>query len=68
MHKKTQQYFNIYVVVGFIGIFSLLYLFSFAFILNQVSSGSSRDIKKEYCLQNPVKCNIGIKKSRDRYN
>ena len=64
MKAKLSQYVNIYVVTGLIGIFSLLYIFSFAFVLSDVSSGSSRDMKKEYCEQNPEKCKINLDKAK----
>ncbi|MBN2815861.1 MAG: hypothetical protein JXQ67_04210 [Campylobacterales bacterium] len=64
MKREISKYLNIYVVTGFIGIFSLLYIFSFAFVLSDVSSGSSREMKKAYCEENPDECNVSIKKSQ----
>jgi len=60
MRKIVKKYFNIYVVTALIGGFSLLYLFSFAFVLSDVSGGSSREIKKKYCKKNPDDCNITL--------
>jgi hypothetical protein len=56
MKKTLSKYLNIYVVISLIGIFSFLYLFSFAFVLNDVATGSSSAIKKQFCLKNPAKC------------
>ena len=56
MKRKFSKYINIYVVIAFIGIFSFGYLFSFIFVINDVSSGSSLKMKKEFCSQNPEKC------------
>ena len=64
MKVKLSQYVNIYVVTGLIGIFSILYILSFAFVISDVSSGSSRDMKKVYCEQNPEKCNVNIDKAK----
>ena len=61
MKKTIKKYFNIYVVTAFIGIFSILYLLSFAFVLNDVSGGSSREMKKVYCKKNPAECNVTVK-------
>ena len=61
MKKKINKYFNIYVVTAIIGICSLLYILSFAFVLSDVSSGSSREMKKVYCEKNPAECNVTIK-------
>jgi len=47
MKDKIKQYFNIYFVIAFIGIFSLLYMLSFMFVINDINSGSSAEIKKE---------------------
>lgn len=47
MKDKIKQYFNIYFVIAFIGIFSLLYMLSFMFVINDINSGSSAQIKKE---------------------
>lgn len=44
-------------------IFSFLYLFSFAFVLSDVSSGSSRDMKKKLCEEQPEVCIIPPNKS-----
>jgi hypothetical protein len=63
MKKSIEKYLNFYVVIGFIGFFSILYLFSFTFVLSDVSSGSSREMKKVYCEENPKECNLTIIKS-----
>ena len=47
MKDKIKQYFNIYFVIAFIGIFSLLYMLSFMFVINDIQNGSSAQIKKE---------------------
>ena len=47
MKEKIKQYLNIYFVIGFIGLFSLLYMLSFAFVLNDIQNGSSSQIKKD---------------------
>ncbi len=60
MRKTISKYLNIYVVTGLIGISSILYLISFVFILNDVTGGSSRDMKKKYCEKNPQECNVSI--------
>ena len=62
MRKTLRKYFNIYVVTGLIGVFSVLYILSFAFVLNDVSGGSSREMKKKYCEKNPDECNVSIKR------
>lgn len=64
MRKKIGKYFNIYVVTALIGGFSILYLFSFAFVINDVSGGSSREMKKKYCKKNPDECNVTLKRSK----
>jgi len=64
MRKTISKYLNIYVVTAFIGGFSILYLFSFAFVLNDVATGSSRDMKKAYCKENPNECNVSLKRSQ----
>lgn len=63
MKQTMSKYFNIYVVIALIGGFSFLYLFSFAFVLNDVANGSSSQMKKEYmekkkqlCLKDPTQC------------
>jgi len=63
MKHAISKYFNIYVVIALIGGFSFLYLFSFAFVLNDVANGSSSQMKKEYmekkkqlCLKDPTQC------------
>ena len=48
MLQQIKKYMNIYVVVGFIGVFSLLYMLSFVFIINDVANGSSVEMKREY--------------------
>jgi len=47
MKDKIKKYLNIYVVVGFIGFFSFLYMLSFVFILNDVANGSSAQMKRD---------------------
>jgi len=64
MRKKISKYFNIYVVTALIGGFSILYIFSYAFVFNDVTTGSSRDIKKAYCKKNPDECNVSLKRSQ----
>ncbi|MEN8303822.1 MAG: hypothetical protein ABFQ64_07115 [Campylobacterota bacterium] len=63
MRNAISKYFNIYVLVALIGGFSFFYLFSFAFVLNDVANGSSSQMKKEYmekkrqlCLSDPTQC------------
>jgi len=63
MKKTLSKYFNIYVVIALIGAFAFLYLFSFAFVLNDVTTGSSLKMKKkaiqkkkELCLKDPTQC------------
>jgi len=63
MKTKISKYFNIYVVTALIGGISFLYLLSFAFVINDVSNGSSLKMKKAYmehkkqlCLQDPSQC------------
>ena len=63
MKNSISKYFNIYVAIALIGGFSFLYLFSFAFVLNDVANGSSSQMKKEYmekkkqlCLQDSTQC------------
>jgi hypothetical protein len=48
MKKQIKKYLNIYVVVGFIGAFSFLYMMSFAFVLHDVTNGSSLQMKRDY--------------------
>lgn len=64
MRKTFSKYVNIYVVTAFIGGFSILYLFSFAFVMSDVSGGSSREMKKKYCEKNPDECNVTLKRSK----
>jgi hypothetical protein len=64
MRRTISKYVNIYVVTAFIGGFSILYLFSFAFVINDVSGGSSREMKKKYCEKNPDECNVTLKRSK----
>ncbi len=52
MLAQIKKYLNIYVVVGFIAAFSLLYMLSFVFVLNDVANGSSADMKREYLKKN----------------
>jgi hypothetical protein len=47
MKDKIKKYLNIYVVVGFIGFVSFLYMLSFAFVINDVASGSSAQMKRD---------------------
>lgn len=51
MKEKIKQYLNIYFVIGFIALFSFLYMLSFAFVLSDVANGSSSQIKKEKMLK-----------------
>jgi hypothetical protein len=62
MEKGIKKYFNIYMVLGLIAVSSVLYIFSFAFVLNDVAGGSSREMKKKYCEKNPQECNVSIKR------
>lgn len=62
MNKKISKYFNIYFVTAFIGIFSFLYLFSFAFVLSDVNNGSSRAMKQKLCEDQPKLCYVTPKK------
>ena len=48
MISKIKKYINIYVVAGFIGVLLLLYMLSLAFVMNDVASGSSAEMKEEY--------------------
>ncbi|QOP44788.1 hypothetical protein [Sulfurimonas paralvinellae] len=66
MRKTIKKYLNIYVVTALIGGFSVLYLFSFAFVLNDVTGGSSREMKKKYCKKNPDECNVTLKRQKLR--
>jgi len=47
MKRRVNKYFNIYVVSSLIGVFSFLYMLSFAFIINDVSNGSSLQMKRD---------------------
>lgn len=47
MKKIIKKYLNIYVVIALIGGFSFLYMLSFAFVLNDVSKGSSLQMKRD---------------------
>ena len=47
MRKRIKKYLNIYVVVGFIALFSFLYMASFAFVLHDVANGSSLQMKRD---------------------
>ena len=58
MRAKLSKYFNIYVVTALIGFFSFLYLFSFAFVISDVNSGSSRAIKQKLCKEQPEICYV----------
>jgi len=64
MKKSIKEYLNIYVVLGLIGVASVLYIFSFAFLFNDIAGSSSREIKKKYCEKNPQECNISIKRNK----
>lgn len=48
MPKRLKKYINIYVVVGLIGGFSILYMLSLVFIMNDVANGSSLQMKRDY--------------------
>jgi len=63
MRRKLSKYFNIYVVTALIGFFSFLYLFSFAFVISDVNSGSSRVMKQKLCEEQPKICYVSPKKS-----
>jgi len=63
---KRNKFFNIYFVTAFIGGFSILYLFSFVFVLNDMSGGSSREVKKKFCKKNPHECNVTLKRLREQ--
>jgi hypothetical protein len=63
MKNTIRKYFNIYFVIGFIGVFSFLYMLSFIFVINDINNGSSVEInkayiqhKKELCKQDPTQC------------
>lgn len=63
MKKALSKYLNIYVVIALIGGFSFLYLFSYAFVLHDVATGSSVKIKqkamekkRKLCLKDPTQC------------
>lgn len=58
MRKKFSKYFNIYFVIAFIGGFSMLYMLSFALVLNDINNGSSRAIKKKLCENDPKICYV----------
>ncbi|MEA3369971.1 MAG: hypothetical protein U9Q40_01375 [Campylobacterota bacterium] len=47
MKKIIKKYFNIYIVIALIGGFSFLYMLSFAFVINDVSKGSSLQMKRD---------------------
>lgn len=47
MRQTVKKYFNMYVVFGLISAFSFLYMLSFAFVINDVSNGSSLQMKKD---------------------
>ncbi len=59
---KRNKFFNIYFITALIGGLSIFYLLSFVFVLNDVSGGSSREMKKKYCKKNPHDCNITLKR------
>ena len=46
MKERIKKYLNIYFIIGFIGVFSVIYMFSFALVLNDVKKGSSVEIYK----------------------
>ena len=54
--KPNQRYFNILFVTYGVAFFSLMYIFSYAFILSDVSNGSSRAMKQKFCQENPGVC------------
>jgi len=56
MKKKINKYFNIYVVTSLIAGFSLLYMFSFAFVLNDVANGSSLQMKRDMMKKQNIQC------------
>lgn len=47
MKRIIKKYLNIYVVIALIGGFSFLYMLSFAFIVNDISKGSSLQMKRD---------------------
>lgn len=51
MRAKVKKYLNIYVVAGLIGGFVFLYLLSFIFVLNDVSNGSSAQMKRDLMMK-----------------
>jgi len=63
---KKNKFFNIYFVTALIGGFSILYLFSFVFVMHDMSGGSSREIKKKFCKKNPHECNVTLKRLKEK--
>ncbi|QSZ41887.1 hypothetical protein GJV85_07135 [Sulfurimonas aquatica] len=61
--KPNQRYVNIMIVTYGVAFFSLMYIFSYAFIFNDVSNGSSRAMKKKFCQENPDKCRVKPKRN-----
>lgn len=61
--KPNQKYVNILFVTYGVAFFSLIYIFSYVFILNDVNNGSSRAMKQKFCLENPDKCKVAPKKN-----
>ena len=61
--KPNQRYVNILYVTYGVAFFSLMYIFSYAFILTDVSNGSSRAMKQKFCHEN-----IGVCKNTPRKN
>lgn len=56
MNKKFSKYFNIYVVTSLILGFSIIYMLSFAVIINDVSNGSSLQMKRDMLKEQGLKC------------
>ena len=56
LFKPNQKYGNIVIVTIGVSFFSLMYLISSAFLYMDISSGSSRDMKKKFCKENPEQC------------
>lgn len=61
--KPNQKYVNILFVTYGVAFFSLIYIFSYVFILNDVNNGSSRAMKQKFCQENPDKCRVAPKKN-----
>lgn len=56
MKNKINKYFNIYVVTSLIAGFSLIYMLSFAFVINDVSKGSSLQMKRDMMKKENIQC------------